>query len=167
LIKIGDTNRDEEKFAKRITGLDLKHLGLIIDYQIPLKDTIKNTGKGKIDLISFDRETKTLFLIELKYIGNKETLLRAVLESYTYYMTVDKPKLMNDCIISNKHILNNSSNLINSNNIKIIPSVLLVPGCNSYKELKEMESGKRPHLKTLCIALGVRIFTIEFLVNEI
>ncbi|MGA2408608.1 MAG: hypothetical protein ABSF81_17930 [Bacteroidales bacterium] len=166
-IDICKSNRDEENFAKRITGLNFKHFGLIIDYQIPLKDSLKDTGIGKIDLISFDEKTKTLYLMELKYIGNKETLLRALLESYTYYKVVDKVELINDCVKSQKIILNKSSNSITSNDITIIPSVLLVPECNSYDELKEMESGDRPYLKELSIALGVKFFTIEFLINAV
>lgn len=83
-IDICKSNRDEENFAKRITGLTLEGLGLIKDFQIPLKDTRADKGLGKIDLISFNEETKTLYLIELKYKENKETLLRASLESYTY-----------------------------------------------------------------------------------
>ena len=79
-IDICNSNRDEENFAKRITGLTLDGLGLIKDFQIPLKDTRADKGLGKFDLISFNEETKTLYLIELKYEGNKETLLRASLE---------------------------------------------------------------------------------------
>lgn len=89
-IDLCKSNRNEEIFAKRITGLTLPELGLILDYQIPLKDTLADKGLGKIDLISFNENTKTLFLIELKYEGNDETLLRASLESYTYFKLVDK-----------------------------------------------------------------------------
>jgi hypothetical protein len=165
-IDICDSNRDEENFAKRITGLTLDGLGLIKDFQIPLKNAIANKGLGKIDLISFNEETKTLYLIELKYEGNKETLLRASLESYTYYKIVDKVKLINDCFNNQKFILNNVFNPIDPTEINVKPAVLVVPKCNAYNELEEVELGGRPKLKALALALDIKYFTVEFFTNE-
>jgi hypothetical protein len=165
-IDICNSNRDEENFAKRITGLSLDGLGLIKDFQIPLKDVIANKGLGKIDLISFNEETKTLYLIELKYEGNKETLLRASLESYTYYKIVDKVKLINDCFNNQKFILNNVFNPIDPTEINVKPAVLVVPKCNAYNELEEVDSGGRPKLKALALALDIKYFTVEFFTNE-
>jgi hypothetical protein len=155
-IDICKSNRDEENFAKRLTGLTLENLGLIKDFQIPLKDTRAHKGLGKIDLISFNEATKTLYLIELKYERNKETLLRASLESYTYYKIVDKDKLINDCF----------NNQISPGGINVKPAVLVVPKCNSYNELEDVKSGKRPKLKALALALDIKYFTVEFLINE-
>ncbi len=165
-IDICNSNRDEENFAKRITGLTLDGLGLIKDFQIPLKDTRADKGLGKIDLISFNEETKTLYLIELKYEGNKETLLRASLESYTYYKIVDKVKLINDCFNNQKFILNKVYNHIDPNEINVKSAVLVVPKCNAYDELEDVELGERPKLKALALALDIKYFTVEFLTNE-
>ena len=165
-IDICKSNRDEENFAKRITGLTLESLGLIKDYQIPLKDTQADKGLGKIDLISFNRKTKTLYLIELKYKENKETLLRATLESYTYYKIVDKIKLINDCINNQKFVLTKVFNQVNIDKIEIKSAVLVVPGCNAYTELEELEFGKRPKLKALSLALDVSYFTLELMTHE-
>ncbi len=152
-IKIDlESNRDEENFAKRITGLKLDGLGLIKDFQIPLKDTRANKGLGKIDLISFNEETKILFLIELKYEENKETLLRAILESYTYYKIIDKTKLINDCFNDD----------INLGDINVKPAVLVVPDCNAYKELQEIKNGKRLKLKELINKLNISCFVGKF-----
>jgi hypothetical protein len=154
-IDIANSNRHEENFAKRITGLELDNLGLIIDFQIPLKDTLGDAGLGKIDLISFKKDVNTLFLIELKYIGNKETLLRALLESYTYSKIVDQNKLKKDC--SDKYFNSKSHD-----KIIIKPAVLLIPpDCTAYNELKEIENNKRPMLKDLTLVLDVNIFTLE------
>lgn len=161
------SNRNEENFAKRITGLELDNLGLIKDFQIPLKDTLGDTGIGKIDLISFKNDVHTLYLIELKYIGNKETLLRALLESYTYYKIVDKKKLIGDCSNNQRFVLNKYFKSDNDDKIVIKPAVLLVPGCRAYDELSEMEMSQRPMLKALALSLGVSFFTLEFLVNEV
>jgi len=165
-MDICKSNRDEEIFAKRITGLTLDDIGLIKDFQIPLKNTRANSGLGKIDLISFNEENKTLYLIELKYEGNKETLLRATLESYTYYKIIDKTKLIDDCFNNQKFILNKIYNQIDPAEINVKPAVLLVPKCNAYNELEEVELGSRPKLKALALALGISYFTIEFFITE-
>jgi hypothetical protein len=62
-------------------------LGKILDYEVPLKEKQKPYNLGKIDLVSVDDITQSVKLIELKIKkvrGTDETLLRAVLEIYTY-----------------------------------------------------------------------------------
>lgn len=75
-------------------------LGKVLDYQIPLKD--KQDDKAcKMDLMSFKEDENTLYILELKVpkknTGEEtETLLRSVLEIYTYSKQVDQEKLLND-----------------------------------------------------------------------
>ena len=71
----------------------LNPLGEVIDYQVPLKSK-QSDRAGKIDLMTFDESTGILRLIELKAPKSKETLLRCVLEIYTYYKTVDMNELL-------------------------------------------------------------------------
>lgn len=149
--KTNKTNRYEENFAKQITGLEFKGLGLIKDFQVPLKNK-RDDRVGKIDLISFNEKTKILYLIELKFGNNKETLLRAILESYTYFKIVDETKLIKDCF----------SNKIIQKEIRIKPAVLVVPNCNAYKELIEIGNGERSKLKELINKLGVDCFIGNF-----
>lgn len=160
-----ESNRKEEIFAKRIAYLNIGELGKIQDYQIPLKDTKADKGIGKIDLISYNDETKTLYLIELKYKGNKETLLRAILESYTYFKVVYKTKLIKDYFNNQEFILNKVFNSINPDDIEVKPAVLVVPECNAYNELLSMDN-ERPKMKALSLALGIKFFTLEFFVDE-
>ncbi|MCD4829694.1 MAG: hypothetical protein K8R90_09740 [Candidatus Cloacimonetes bacterium] len=155
------SSQKENIFAKRIAYLEFKEMGKILDYQIPLQDTNSDTGIGSIDLISFHEERRILFLIELKNQGNKEPLLRALLESYTYYNIVDKDKLVKDFIMSN--IMGE----IESSKIKVIPAVLVTPSCKAYDELKDMKVGNRPKLKALSLALGISFFTLEFVNHEV
>lgn len=68
-------------------------IGRVIDYQTPLKDTKKDEA-GKIDLLSFDG--KTARVLELKNANNNETMLRCVLEGYTYLKIIDKEKCAKD-----------------------------------------------------------------------
>lgn len=165
-----NSNRQEEIFAKRLAYLNLDYLGKIIDYQIPLKN-IQKDKIGKIDLVSYNSDSKRFYLIELKYNGNNETLLRTILEIYTYSMMVDETKLLDDFsdeypeLKDNKFILNK---LVHSNGPKIIPTILVSDSddCNPYSELIEMYSDKRPKLKALALALGIEFYAIKMEMTE-
>mgnify|MGYP007094681118 CR=1 FL=1 len=85
------TNRKEEILAKLLFYQgNVDGLGYIFDYQIPLKAT-RNDSYGKIDLLGYNKDDKCYSVIELKYrpSGSEETLLRCVLEAYTYYRLLD------------------------------------------------------------------------------
>ncbi|MBO4508310.1 MAG: hypothetical protein J5747_06685 [Spirochaetaceae bacterium] len=74
--------------------------GKILDYQIPLKNTNADKDLGKIDLLSAREGTKLgskkVYFLELKKDDSKETLLRCILEAFTYSKTIDKKKLCKD-----------------------------------------------------------------------
>lgn len=86
------TGRDEEIIAIKMflqsqEGVQFDYIGKIIDYQTPLKSKRTDIA-GKIDLLSYDG--KTLRVLELKKPQSNETILRCVLEGYTYLLTLDK-----------------------------------------------------------------------------
>lgn len=92
------SNREEEKIAMQIFTQSKKFgvfdfIGNIEDYQTPLKSTADDEA-GKIDLLSFDGNI--MRILELKKPDSKETMLRCVLESFTYMKTVDCRKLILD-----------------------------------------------------------------------
>jgi Holliday junction resolvase-like predicted endonuclease len=72
-------------------------LGYIFDYQTPLKAT-QNDSYGKIDLLGYNTDDDCYSVIELKYrpSGSEETLLRCVLEAYTYYKLLDLKQIKSD-----------------------------------------------------------------------
>lgn len=85
------TNRKEEILAKLLFYQgNIDGLGYIFDYQTPLKKA-RNDSYGKIDLLGYNKDDKCYSVIELKYrpSGSEETLLRCVLEAYTYYRLLD------------------------------------------------------------------------------
>ena len=89
--KLQITNRKEEILAKLLFyQREVNDLGYIFDYQTPLKATQSNSY-GKIDLLGYNKDDKCYSVIELKYrpSGSDETLLRCVLEAYTYYKLFD------------------------------------------------------------------------------
>ena len=100
-IKNEKSEREEEIIAMKLfdssqnQGKVFDIIGKIIDYQTPLKD-IQTDKAGKIDLLAYNEEEKILRILELKRPDSKETMLRCVLEAYTYLKVVDKDKLLKD-----------------------------------------------------------------------
>lgn len=93
--KLQRTNRKEEILAKLLFyQCEVDGLGYIFDYQTPLKK-IQNDSYGKIDLLGYNTDDECYSVIELKYrpSGSEETLLRCVLEAYTYYRLLDIKQL--------------------------------------------------------------------------
>ena len=101
IIKDENSNREEEKIAMELfdysqnKGVTFDIIGKIIDYQTPLKNVQKD-DVGKIDLLAYNEKEKTLKILELKKPDSKETMLRCVLEAYTYLKIADKTKLLKD-----------------------------------------------------------------------
>ena len=101
IIKNEESKREEEKIAMKLfhssqnQGKVFDIIGKIIDYQTPLK-IIRADKAGKIDLLAYNEEEKILRILELKRPDSKETMLRCVLEAYTYLKVVDKDKLLKD-----------------------------------------------------------------------
>ena len=92
------TNRKEEILAKLLFYQgEVKDLGYIFDYQTPLKAD-RSDSYGKIDLLGYNTDDDCYSVIELKYrpSGSEETLLRCVLEAYTYYKLLDLKQIKSD-----------------------------------------------------------------------
>lgn len=147
------SNRHEELFASRLKeeGRELKYLGRVIDFQVPLKpaNTKIYNGVGKIDLLSLVKRGSTAYIIELKYGNNKETLLRAILEIVYYDQWLSKEKFLADF----KEELGD----IRPKDIK--KAVLLGDGTRSRKEAEDLKN--RPNLRKLIVDLGVDVFLID------
>lgn len=102
-----DTPREEEKIAMEMfkqskTGVPYDYIGNIIDYQTPLKNKRTDVA-GKIDLLSYDG--KTLYILELKKPDSEESMLRCVLEGFTYMQTVNKEKLLDNFSLPNDTVI--------------------------------------------------------------
>ena len=147
-IKNKDSGREEEIIAMKLfdfsqnQGKVFDIIGKIIDYQTPLKDTQKDKA-GKIDLLSYNENEKILRILELKRPGSKETMLRCVLEAYTYSKVVDKAKLLKDFGLAEDTV------------IKACPFVFY--GKEQYREMQQ----DREHLKDLIEKLGIEVIYLE------
>lgn len=98
-----NSNRVEEIIGMKLfrqcaKEYTFEYVGKIIDYQIPLKSTRSDVA-GKIDLLSVNE--KTARILELKRPDSTETMLRCVLEGYTYLKTVNRTKLLSDFDLPN------------------------------------------------------------------
>ena len=148
IIKNEESKREEQKIAMKLfdssqnQGKVFGIIGKIIDYQTPLKD-IQTDKAGKIDLLAYNEEEKILRILELKRPDSKETMLRCVLEAYTYSKVVDKAKLLKDFGLAEDTV------------IKACPFVFY--GKEQYKEMQE----DRKNLKELIEKLEIEVIYLK------
>ena len=114
-----------------------------MDYQTPLKNTNKDNEKG-IDLVGTDG--KALYLLEYKRMISDESLLRSVLEAYSYRRLIDQgiKKFARD---------------FGFEKADVIPAILMMEGSHQHKTYLEQDSNS-PIIK-LMNELGVKAFVIK------
>ena len=131
VIKNPDSNRHEEILAmKMYNQSNMPLLGKVLDYQTPLKN-VQDDKAGKIDLLAYNEDEKILRILELKKSDNDETMLRCVLEGYTYLKTVNTDTLLSSFKLPDK--------------AAVKASPLVFYGGAQYKEMTE----GRPKLEQL------------------
>lgn len=151
-----DSNRKEEKFAIRLAKAHNKPENsdikvecdfCVMDYQIPLKGGKSDRGVGKIDLVATakDSSKKEVYLLELKKDSSTETLLRCILEIYTYWCQLGHENFIKDFVEAKK--------LKTNQGLTIIPAILIFKGSLPHNEYEELNEGKRPELAKLIGAL--------------
>ena len=148
IIKNEESKREEEKIAMKLfdssknRGKVFDIIGKIRDYQTPLKN-VRGDKAGKIDLLAYNENEKTLRILELKRPDSKETMLRCVLEAYTYLKVVDKAKLLKDFGLPENTV------------IKACPFVFY-----DGKQHKEMQQN-RENLGQLIKELGIEVIYLK------
>ena len=124
-----NSNRTEELIAMALYRQGtLSIAGKVLDYQTPLKSK-RSDRIGKIDLLAYNG--KVLRLLELKEPNSQETMLRCVLEGFTYLRTADQAKLLKDLKLPS--------------DTKVSACPLVFMGGQQYREMQE----NRPCLKQL------------------
>ena len=144
--KITGSNRIEDITAKDMYGNTYDNIGKIVAYQIPLDDEKK---RGKIDILSINEDTLKIHILEFKrYFDEKtgktshETMLRCLLESYTYYQTLNCSKLKEE--LKTKNMLRKETE-----DYKFVVSPLVFSDTQGYYDMIELENGDRKNLKNL------------------
>lgn len=136
-----NSNREEELIAMEIFRQGfLGNLGQVIDYQTPLKNR-RCDKAGKIDILSYDG--MSVRILELKEPDSDETMLRCVLEGYTYMKTVNGRRLIKDFELSE--------------DAKLLACPLVFKGGIQWQEMQE----ERPKLKMLMKMLNSKAFYLE------
>ena len=149
--KDNDSNREEEKIAMKLFELSQNQgkvfdiIGKIIDYQTPLKN-VQTDKAGKIDLLAYNESQKTLRILELKKPDSEETMLRCVLEAYTYLKVVDKAKLLKDFGLPKDTV------------VKACPFVFY--GKEQYREMQAIKDD-RENLGKLIEKLGIEVIYLK------
>lgn len=151
---------------------EIKKYGEVIDYESNL---IKYT-KTNIDLISYNKGTKSLYLIEVKGKGTKkdgkliinsqESLLRCILEIETYYETLKNNGLLkgfieNTCSAIKRDCFEKDRSSLNEDNIKLL---ILVPK-ESFAHKMFGDKEKYPYVHKLLKEKYTNIF-VDFYENE-
>ena len=142
------SNRTEERIALSMFGKTYEHIGKILDYQVPLKNVQTDKGVGKIDLLSHNENRNCLYILELKAPDSKETLLRCLLEAYTYYKTVDTSKLLDN--------YKDKDNCVSPANTMVKKAVFVFAEGTAHLQYKD----GHPKTRELMEKLGVDIFVI-------
>ena len=134
-----ESRRKEEQTARSFMGKTFEGLGEIIDYQTPLYngfkkglEKAKKQGAGKIDLLSYN--TQDVFMIEYKWKNSTETLLRCVLEIYSYWRKVNREKLLQD---------------FGYPHAGLKKAVLVYPSCQAFIEYQEPNTAIRKLMEKL------------------
>lgn len=70
-------------------------IGVVLDHQVPLVDDTRSgvvSHGGEIDLLSYSAIDNTLYILELKEPQSGQSLLKCVVEAYTYFRRIGDVK---------------------------------------------------------------------------
>lgn len=117
----------------------------ILDYQTPMRNTNNDNEKG-IDLIGFDN--RHLYILEYKRKNSDESLLRSVLEAYSYRRLIDKGiiKFAQD---------------FGCGGAEVIPAILMMEGSSQWNMYQEQLLDNNSPILSLMEELGVKAFVIK------
>lgn len=84
------STRYENWFAKRLVrhGIKMRRIGTMLNFEIPF-NAKKGENKGRIDIVSYNSNTRLLYFLELKNWMSTEPLIRCLIEAYTYFRSID------------------------------------------------------------------------------
>ncbi|MBO4745686.1 MAG: hypothetical protein J5613_01275, partial [Alphaproteobacteria bacterium] len=121
-LRKSKAKNNEKIIAKLMFDDNYDIIGHMCDFQTPLKGSEKDSGVGEIDLFSYNKKTNTVYLLELKREDNKESILRCVLEIYTYWKQLMHNKFLKDFNLPS--------------NAKIVPAVLVFQDGKQHQQFK-------------------------------
>lgn len=135
-------------------------LGKILDYEVPLtapkQEKTKKVNQGDFDLVS--KRNGSILVFEVKKAQSNESLLKAILQIFTYVTRLADSNLINKFL--EDYIPNEK---------KIIPCILTFDNAASGKQISEI--GKYPELQSLIAKINSnlednKIGNLEFYIVE-
>ena len=155
-VRIAIGNYDEENTVKRMVlgNRNLGELGEPIDFQVPLNQR-RIDKRGKIDLLTFNRDTNCFYIVETKAIDSHEQALRAILEVETY------KRMTNDQMFINEYPeqLRRYYNIEISNQFIFKEAILLFKKSDTANQIKANDSRGRA-LRALAHKLAIQVFIL-------
>lgn len=132
----------------------LGELGTVIDYLVPIAPEGKEIGT--IDLVSFDAETKTLFVIGYTHQEERrDTLLRCTLEIATLRNSFDDGRFVKEYA---DMLIGSDGSLVSPEEVSVQSALLFLEG--SYQDRSVRALKRMPHVADLIAALGIRVFVV-------
>lgn len=129
----------EKRFVRAMYNLhDAGSLGKMLDYEVPLK-AYRSAPHGDIDLLSLNEAS--LFIIEVKQHHSRESILKGLLQAYTYARLVQEVKVR----------FTRSFGLERS--VVLVPAVLTFDTAASGRQLRSF--AEYPNSKALLCCLNV------------
>jgi hypothetical protein len=150
LDRYGHIRCDENKIGMALYNSDYKFpFGKIDNYQLSIKES-KIEGSGPIDLIAYN--DNEIGVIELKTSkSNSETLLRAIMESFTFVIL----------LINIKEKFTSEFNINNS--ILFRPLVISFKDIRSCAHMELLENDRLPNLKALIKKMNEHLSSLDIL----
>ena len=140
------------KFSPAACYLSLhleEKFGTIVESEIELGN-YPDDKAGIVDLMTYNKDTDELYLIEFEPNYSENTLLSAALKIQTHYQTIDKEKLVND-------LYSKEDSPISSKNPQIKKVLVLLSGSNAYKEYQE----NRPNITKILNELQIIVIPVD------
>jgi hypothetical protein len=132
----------------------LGKLGKVIDYSVPIAPDGKHVGT--IDLVSFNPDTATLFVIGYSYHEERrDTLLYCALEIATLRNSIRDDHFIRAYA---DMLVGLDGNLIHPRDVHIESAMVFLEG--SYQDRSVRALKRMPHVADLILELGIRVFVI-------
>jgi hypothetical protein len=151
--KNSESNRGEEQWVLSLFEGSLNkqmktdYFGVLLDYQVPLKNSSKDSGYGKIDFVSKDDNQKEFYINEVKADYSGESILRPILEILTYSKQFNIEKMLKD---------------FNCVGYKIVPRIIIFKNTKAARELRgELQSECKDGINKLISKYNIDVVVLE------
>jgi len=134
-----------ESMIQRMYGKQFFGIGKVIDYKMPLRDTPRDKGVGKVDIVS--ETDSAVYLLGINLRKRAETLLKSALVAFTCVRVLDRKKFLKDFNIDKQK--------------EVKCAVLVVENSAAHREYTKKNSATAQLMKKLEIGIFAVTETIR------